>query len=130
MIGPILLPVPFSAPYARLIMPPLLISLHLSLNLTMIIGLFPCICMVTWMLCLPPSQWAFVKESWLKGFAKFSVLTQLLPEPYTWQPGRWVRWPLGIALAFCLYGITAWNIGTLPDKSQPRWIRSYVLPLR
>jgi hypothetical protein len=138
--GPILLMTPFVSRYARWVIPFMFIGFHLSLFLTMNLGLFPWISLVAWFLFLPGEMWDLLEKHFANIGKKLSetfvpimrAALKHLPEPHQTTTPIWMVWVSRLILVASLVAMTFWNVITLPklDRPTPNWIRAYALPMR
>lgn len=140
LLGPALLVIPFAQRYVRWVVPFGFIGLHLGLFLTMYLGLFPWICIVSWFLFLPGDLVEravnFVRRSFEIGpFARKIWLAYILPTlplPSTWSSPRPFKWLARIFVLASLISVTLWNVGTIKRFGYPipKTVRKFALPLR
>lgn len=132
LIGPILLFVPYVQRFSRTLIPALFIGFHLSLVLTMNLGLFPFVCIAGWILFLPPRIWDLVTFKF-KGIERQARRAlKHLPDPYHGRTPAWAQVVASVVLVFSGVSVITWNIMTLPafDRGVPSFIRSLALPMR
>ncbi len=134
-LGPILLLVPFFQAYLRVIIPFSFIGLHVSLFLTMYLGMFPWICIVSWFLFFPNELMNFLEKKIIKPYFSntyFKRLVRHLPAPMTWQQPQIISYAINGFICSCMLGVLAWNINALPNVKEvlPKFAKTIMLPLR
>jgi hypothetical protein len=63
-IGPLLLLLPLRQTWVRIVVPLTFIAFHLGLSAAMDLGTFPWICILLWIVLLPPPAWDWLAQMW------------------------------------------------------------------
>lgn len=123
VVGPIIIFSPIFTKPIRVSVVSAFALFHAGLGMTLMLGIFPVICIVCWLVFLPGAVWQRIGKHWSKGSSLVCQLAALCPRPE--QPSfRW-RWYIEAVLGIVLVYVLLWNIRELDVKN----LESRTLPL-
>lgn len=120
--GPLLPFIPWKNAFWRVLAVLLFWGLHLGLIATMLIGHFPYLCMLCWVLYLPSEVWdklQAIAAGWGWRWRVPGVNDEVAPKPER----RWWSYAGSVVVAMLLFMVIEWNLRILLPTN--RWLKQF-----